>query len=51
MIYKTQKSTLSGYTAPEAEVLSLSPEGVLAASVNMGEPTINDMEEWNGWEE
>ena len=50
MIYKTQKSTLPGYISPEVEVLNLQSGGVLAASVDMAEPTINDMPEWSGWE-
>ena len=51
MIYKTIKSTSSGYRTPEVSVVEVMPEGMLAASVGVGTPSINDMPEWNGWEE
>lgn len=51
MIYKTVKSTSSGYTTPEVSVVEVLPEGLLAASLDTGVPTINDMPEWSGWEE
>ena len=51
MIYKTIKSTSSGYSTPEVRVVEVLPEGLLAASLDTGTPTINDMHEWSGWEE
>ena len=51
MIYKTIKSTSFGYKAPEVSVVEVQPEGLLAASLDTGAPTINDMPEWSGWEE
>ncbi|MBQ7877385.1 MAG: hypothetical protein IJ314_03165 [Bacteroidales bacterium] len=51
MIYKTIKSTSSGYRTPEVSVVEVLPEGLLAASLDTGAHTINDMHEWSGWEE
>ena len=51
MIYKTIKSTSSGYSTPEVRVVEVLPEGLLAASLDTGAPTINEMHEWSGWEE
>lgn len=51
MIYKTVKSTPSGYSTPEVSVVGVQPEGLLAASLDTGAPTIKDMPEWSGWEE
>lgn len=51
MIYKTIKSTSSGYRTPEVSVVEVLPEGLLAASLDTGAPTINDMPQWDGWEE
>ena len=51
MIYKTIKSTYYGYMTPEVSVVEVLPEGLLAASLDMGAPTINNMPEWSGWEE
>ena len=51
MIYKTIKSTSFGYMTPEVSVVEVQPEGLLAASLDTGAPTINDMPEWSGWEE
>ena len=51
MIYKTIKSTPSGYSTPEVSVVEVLPEGLLATSLDTGVPTINDMPEWSGWEE
>ena len=47
MFYTDFKSTSSGYVSPDVKVVEIMPEGVLAASMN----NINDMPEWNGWEE
>lgn len=51
MISKTTKSTSLGYMCPEVAVVEVLPEGLLAASLDTGAPTINDMPEWSGWEE
>jgi len=51
MIYKTVKSTSLGYRSPEVTVVEMLPEGMLAASGGVMESTINDMQEWTGWEE
>ena len=51
MFYTDFKSTSSGYRTPEVSVVEVMPEGMLAASVGVGTPSINDMPEWNGWEE
>ena len=50
-IRKNMKSTSSGYGSPRIEVVEVLPEGLLAASLDTGAPTINDMPEWSGWEE
>ena len=51
MIYNTIKSTSFGYMTPEVSVVEVQPEGLLAASLATGAPTIEDMPEWSGWEE
>ena len=51
MISKTTKSTSLGYRCPEVAVVEMLSEGMLAASLDTGAPTINDMPEWSGWEE
>ena len=51
MFYTDLKSTSSGYISPDVKVVEVMPEGMLAASVGVGSPSINDMPEWNGWEE
>jgi hypothetical protein len=51
MTSKNKKSTALGYNAPEVNVVEMLPEGVLAASVDMSAPSIDDMPEWSGWEE
>ena len=51
MAIKNKKSTALGYMTPEVKVVGILPEGVLAASVDMSAPSINDMPEWSGWEE
>jgi hypothetical protein len=51
MFYTDFKSTSSGYVSPDVKVVEIMPEGMLAASVGVGTPSINDMPEWNGWEE
>ena len=51
MFYTDFKSTSSGYRTPEVSVVEVQPEGLLAASLDTGTPTINDMHEWSGWEE
>lgn len=51
MFYTDLKSTSSGYISPDVKVVEVMPEGMLAASVDVGTPSINDMPEWDGWEE
>ena len=51
MFYTDLKSTSSGYISPDVKVVEMMPEGMLATSVGVGTPSINDMPEWNGWEE
>ena len=51
MFYTDFKSTSSGYVSPDVKVVEMMPEGMLAASVGVGTPSINDMPEWDGWEE
>jgi hypothetical protein len=51
MFYTDFKSTSSGYVSPDVKVVEIMPEGMIAASVGVGTPSINDMPEWNGWEE
>ena len=51
MFYTDLKSTSSGYISPDVKVVEVMPEGMLATSVGVGDPTINDMPQWDGWEE
>ena len=51
MFYTNLKSTSSGYISPDVKVVEIIPEGTLASSVGVGNVKVEDMPEWNGWEQ